>query len=347
MAQNQKKLEGFRTILKPEIQLYKIYVAQVDPDALAAAFAMQYILESEDKQAMIVYAGDISHPQNLFINNKYNLKGRMVHISEDKKTSKKYAVILVDSSLKEDSRLPGMKNFNPMIVVDHHRGSDIIENEDTFIWVEEVGASATLIWELLSSLKIKLPEDDKMLATLLALGIYSDTKGLLSAGHRDRTAFNEILKLIDQTELNSLIDYPLPMTYFNNLNYALKTMKTNGGRLVTGVSHIKSDQGDDISTVADELLRVTGVVMVVVWGIIDNRVRLSARASDPSINLNDFLKDRFEGQGGAKMTPDGRSEGGAMLDLELSFWLTHMPDKSRNKIGVIVQETIEHVVFKD
>lgn len=44
-------------------------------------------------------------------------------------------------------------------------------------------------------------------------------------------------------------------------------------------------------------------------------MRISARSTDLSTPLDEFLGERFGSDSGAKVAPDGRDEGGALLNF--------------------------------
>jgi hypothetical protein len=103
---------------------------------------------------------------------------------------------------------------------------------------------------------------------------------------------------------------------------------------------------------ADLFIRVEGISLVVVWGIIENpsiadgvNVRLSARSENLSIPLETFLRDRFGPTCGAKFTPTGRGEGGALLKLVLPNWLVDNENGGGKELEALVGSQIEKLVF--
>lgn len=321
---------------------FNILIAQIDPDALGSAFAMRYLLEKRfGEKAHIYYTGGWGHPQNRAIANKFDLKSQMKAISELETDEN---IVLVDSSLGKDGRFLG-REFSPIIVVDHHRSSDLEETEDTLIWIENVGSAATLMTELLQQAYPPLQGEDteaptiqsleevlradQMLAILLALGIYTDCDDLLDTCKRDRQAHNLLSEFFTSSDIRPLAKFPLPESFFANLGSALR-WEEKSGRLVAGVGSISEESADDLSTIADLFLRKPGVDLAVVCGIVESfneegesrtSVRISARNRDLSVPLDEFLRARFGSRSGAKLTPDGKGEGGALIDLDLGDWM--------------------------
>jgi nanoRNase/pAp phosphatase (c-di-AMP/oligoRNAs hydrolase) len=332
--------------------IFTIIITQVDPDAVGSAFAMQELLHAMGAQTKIYYCGGVGHPQNRAIVNKFNLKSKMEHISkypEEWEISPR--TVLVDSSLIKDSRLPErLRTFMPLIVVDHHRGTDVETTEHNMVWIEDLGSASTMMVEILQHFFDEMGEksgfdvfieENKWLATLLALGIYTDTSGLQGATHRDRKAYDLVSNVLNFSDLDPLINYPLPPSHYINLASALNQCDEQGSYLVSGVGYMNVEDGDDLSTIADYFLRKDGISLAIVWGIIDGKVRISARNSNLSDPLDDFIT-RFGPFGGAKLTPDGRGEGGAMLKLDLGDWLI---DETKEIVEKMVRERINAWVF--
>lgn len=307
-----------------------IIVSQIDPDALGSAWGMQEVFRLLGIESVnIVYSGRVAHPQNEALCNKLGLLGKMTHVSKVDPSTLGYTV-LVDSNRAKDSRLPF--EVDPIIVVDHHRDSDIEDGDHKFLWLDEtVGSASTMVLEILSELVDESWEFREDLALSLALGVYTDTKDLLSAGPRDREAFGWASRYANNTDLRALIRYKRPDSYYRNLATALQHFKHKHGRLVATVKSIPSKQGDDLSMIADEFLRKNGVTMAIVWGVVELKnsstgetakgVRVCARSEDITNNLGDFLKERFGKASGAKLLPDGQAEGGALVQLEVGPWL--------------------------
>ncbi len=344
-----EKAQKFRSFVETMSGRVVIIVSQIDPDAIGSAFGLMYILKKLGKEnnIEIYFSGSIGHPQNRSIIYRFGLSKKMKPV-EELKVNETDSLVLVDSSSLADSRMSILTEIfskkKPVIVIDHHRGDDIPSNDDNFILIEEVGAASTLVVELLRGLEIIISDEDKYVAILLTLGIYTDTKALISGGRRDIEAYSFVSGPIVYDDVAHLINYPLPPSYYDNLEKALGGVVVNSERLVTGLGHVDPQNSDDISSIADHLIRRSGVSLVVVWGIVGNVVRLSARAKDISLSLDDFLKTRFPGSG-AKLAPDGHGEGGAVIALTgLERW---MSDTTKPLIVELISKRIEEIVFEN
>lgn len=316
-------------ILKEKLEAWdrnkalSIIVSQVDPDALGSAFGLRYILNKFEINAQVYYSGSISHNQNKAIVNYFNLANQM-KLFTDFDYESTYS--FVDSSDVEDARL-GLKSSldleNLFLVVDHHRCDTTklsTETSDPVLLIEELGSASTLIVEMLQKLEVEIEEDNKYIYVLLALGIYTDTNNLLKATKRDLEAFTYLQRFVDTKDTTKFVDYSLPPTFFNNLQSAMNSYKQNGSKALASLGFVNKKERDDISTICDLLLRREGVDFVAVWCIIGDSVHISFRSMNLSNPLDTFIKENFDNRGGAKLSPDGRGEGGANIPLGNDFW---------------------------
>ena len=318
-----------------------IIIAQVDPDAMGSAFGMAEILQALNKETAIWFTGGMSHPQNRILYKRFNLAAEMQHIGnfrpiiemrdtgitemdgvpvEDcgyEVASVENNFVLVDSNRARDSRLP--YPLEPFVVADHHKESDL-DSEETlrffdergFLWLDEgAGSASTMITELLHHFIDAglMPENWEMtekLATLLAMGIYSDTKNLVSAGKRDHEAFNWLSHWTNESTFSMIIDYEFDESFLKNLETSLGNRKHHNAHLLSGMGIVEAEDADDLSTVCDLFLRKAGVNIAITWG----GVRfVDDKTGEETIKLRVCARSR------AKQLPDGRGEGGAMFEL--------------------------------
>lgn len=342
------RITKFRRIVEHMEGSASILISQVDPDAIGSARALAWIIgQIRPKNGFEIktfFAGAISHPQNVALVSKFDLGAKMRPMSSFGPNDNKN-VILVDSSSIHDARLglPTGIRIDPVMVIDHHRGGDVKEGKDSFIWVEDVGAASTLLVILAISLGFQFDDSNITTSTLLALGIHTDTGSLTSYTPKDLVAYSRVASAVPSQELAQLFRYPLPPTYYKNYAKALANEVMVGGTLVTHIGIISAAEGDDISTIADSLIRRTGITLVLVWGIIGGVVRLSARNADITRPLGSFLGATFpRASSGAKLSGDGRGIGGATINLDIGDW---MNSETSNEVVALVSKWICSKVF--
>lgn len=326
-----------------------ILFTQVDPDAVGSAMGLSEIITdiagaqlNWNGTIILSYCGSVGHPQNNTLFNKYGLFEKFVP-ARDLNIGEDDIVMFVDSSSISDGRLPlELRGLDPVVVIDHHRGEDLPDVNDRFFWIEEVGAASTLVAELSQECGTQLSVST---INMMLLGIHTDTKDLTAASERDLSAYNMLKSQVDSSdELRSLINFSLPSSHFASLTHALNHKTRVANRVVANAGIIKPINGDVLSTIADDLLREEGVSLVIVWGFVGDCVRMSARSTDPSLSLNEFLKGRFDGNGGAKFAPDGRSEGGVLIPLGIfagsspDVLQTHMNAYSERVNELVLEE---------
>lgn len=322
----------FRKVVRKITGDIVIFITQVDPDAVGSAVGVaqtiRHVLAGArwNGSITITYCGSVGHPQNLALFNEFALFERFVK-AEDLEIGDNTTVVLVDSSLVQDSRMPAsLRGLSPRLVIDHHRGTDLPKaGEHDFFWIDdEVGAASTLVAELARTTRTELTDATKV---MLALGIVTDTKTLTYCDDRDREMYAWLTASAPSDVLARLIEYPLPASHFKHLGHALSSdnYQRHQSRVVAGAGIIRPEDGDVLSTIADDLIRQDGVSLVITWGVIDKPkpgesfIRISARSSGPGVSLNEFLCERFGHRTGAKFTA-GRGEGGAIIPLEI-VWL--------------------------
>lgn len=331
-----------------------VILTQVDPDAIGAFVGMQMIFDRLKVKSEVYYCGNIGHPQTRTILNRYNLTKKMrpyVDFNPPPDSPLLKRTVLLDSSNLKDDRLRE-KSFviDPCIIIDHH-DCDLAEtDDDKFYWVERQGATCTLVAELIFHFGLSLKPEFASIAPLLAIGIYTDTKSLRCAGDRDHHAYRELSAHFPAEEIKRLIEYRLPKSHFGNFAKALATSEQQGAYLVANCGYMRDSDGDDLSTVADYLIRREGVHVAVVYGVVpvvkEGRktleVRISARSQDLAISLNAFLQERFGSGAGAKVTSDGYGEGGARIPFDLGFWQS---DETREENLKSADKRIKDLIF--
>jgi nanoRNase/pAp phosphatase (c-di-AMP/oligoRNAs hydrolase) len=313
-----ERLERLRSVAQKNGKPWGIIITQVDPDALGAAFGLREILKSfevRDENITIFYSGNINHPQNGILINRFGLIERKFQQVSRSFNPEDFQIALVDSSQDIDPRFCA-KILSPKIVIDHHRGSTVKEGEDSFFYLDEVGAASTLVSELLFALKINLAEIEPFIYILLAVGIHTDTQNLVNAKKRDITAYAHLMEHVDTKELSACFQYPLPASYFENRRRALERAVINNACLMSNIG-VLNGNADDIAIIADEFIRHDGVSLVIIWTIIGKVVRISARNTDSSRDLGQFLRERFGPSCGAKMTEVGHGIGGGIIEIDL------------------------------
>jgi len=310
-----------------------------DPDAMGSARGLQWlILKKFGLSCDIFYCGDISHPQNKTMVNVLDL-----HLKKfDDIDLGSYKIkIVVDATEKNCP----VKEVD--IVFDHHRASS---NAKVCI-IEPLGASSTLICELIRDLDISFEDEaDQDVATALFLGVRVDTAELISETTTDRDfeAFKFLTNFVNRKKLASIIDFPIP-SYFFELERELNredaegnctNQKSDGSCFVGCIGIISPAKRDSIPMLADKVVRLEGIETSVIFGIVGDKVVASIRSQNSSLDVNAFAQSVFGKEyGGGKL-----GSAGASVPLGI-FSVSGLPDEIKGMLWDSIRETIFYKVL--
>ncbi len=264
-----------------------------DPDCLASALALGRIAaDAGIDERHILYSGVISHQQNrAFVNLlDIDLKPFDPDTLEDRPPES--LVALVDHSI------PGANNDisegTPLdIVIDHHPAENI---DARFIdHREDIGAAATILTEYVRELDVDV---DAMLATALLFAIRRETLNFLRGATRDE--YDAAGYLHDQADRELLRQLSNPSVTGATLDAIATAIGNRTTKSAVLVSHVgQTTERDAVPQAADYLATLEGVETVIVFGVVNRSIHLSARSLDPRIHVGDVLDRAFKDVGSA------------------------------------------------
>jgi len=283
-----------------------------DPDAMASAMAFQLICEKHDTPTRIYHSGGITHQENkAFVN---LMQVDLNHINKGEETLA--ALNAHRITVFVDMAVPGVNNVVPKdvypnVVIDHHGYEEGLVKGDYVDLQPNTGSTSTIMTRYLQQFNIQVPQD---IATALLLGLRTDTRGLTrSTTPADMSAATFLNALADKELLAKLESPPMSAETADIMGLAILNRDSFGNYLLTSVGTIS--ERDALPQAADFLLNLEAVNTVLVYGIIDDRIQISARSNDLRVNLGEIMKASFEKMGGSA---GGHStSGGASLPLGL------------------------------
>ncbi|WP_297418008.1 DHH family phosphoesterase [Thermococcus sp.] len=302
-----------------------------DPDAIASAAALSAIAGTIGLKTQIVYGGEVTHHENrAFV----NLLGVDIkRVSPGSYELKRYPFIaLVDCQPNGNLTTLEQPDYERIkIIVDHHQSLQHLQElipEDAFIDIRpDVHSAAAIMAEYLRTLNMPV---SKLLATALFYGIYVDTKKFSKLSHVDLKAIEFLAGSVDY-ELLDKIEHPdISTETAEILAKAIMNRRIYKNVVISNVGFITNR--DAVAESADFLLRLEGINTVLVFGIVDDRIEISARTRDVRVNIGTALRGAFGdiGSGG------GHSQsGGARIPLGL-FKLA----KDKNSLLRLAEEAI-------
>ncbi|MEF8873772.1 MAG: DHHA1 domain-containing protein [Candidatus Thermoplasmatota archaeon] len=267
-----------------------------DPDAIASAMAFEDICASEGVESRTYFGGSVGHPENEvllehtdFIIEKVK-RGDVKKVVED---SHKIAFIdFAESGV--NNILP--EDVSPDIVLDHHfTNKDVSSGEYNEIR-SDVGATSTLMVKHLQNLEISI---DPLLASALLVGIRVDThdytKNISTADYK---AISYLSAIADKDILDVMKAPSIYPETLDAMGRALSNREVKDTVLTAFSGEIS--HRDDLSLIADFMLRERDILTVLIYGIRDDKIHMSARSKDLQTNVGKVMENAYleMGEGG-------------------------------------------------
>jgi nanoRNase/pAp phosphatase (c-di-AMP/oligoRNAs hydrolase) len=257
-----------------------------DPDAIASAVTLKMITEKMGRTADIIYGGEIGHEENKALINLLRIE--LIPIAKIKDIRNYAKTALIEAAIPgKNNCLP--KEITPDIIIDHHPFDPSNVSADYIDIRPEIGATSTILTEYLTELEFEISEE---LATLLLYGIKTDTADFTRGTTPKDLQAVALLYPKASHDLLTKIKTPLMSSEtIDVLGEAIKNRRIIGSLLLANVGFIRDR--DTLPQAADHLLRLEGVSTVLVYGLSEDVVHISARNKDTRINLGDAIGQAF------------------------------------------------------
>jgi len=243
-----------------------------DPDAIASAFAFQFILrEKLKKKSIISFAGEIGRFENRELVRRLKIQTIPV---KDLDLANFSVIILIDTQPKTGNNALPM-SIHPHIVIDHHP----LRKESTrcpyFDIRPEYGSTATILTEYFRSLAI-VPS--KRVATALYYGLKTDTNNLLRSRNKaDLDAFNWLFPMVSLKTLAG-IEYPsLTRAYLMKLAMSIENAYQIKDAVIACLGELNNPE--NVAELAELLLRVESIRWSLCLGEYEDYLFISVRTS--------------------------------------------------------------------
>lgn len=294
-----------------------------DPDALSSAWAYQLIAQQYNIQCDIVYAGTLSHQENIALVKLTNLPAKRwgIQTLKERDFSVYQGCVLVDNQGTTTQLMPFVKQAGVPIValIDHHNPQDDLEAEFTDLR-PQTRATATILTQYLQTGLLKLDSSISThvkCATALMHGLRADTDRLMRAKEEDFLAAAYLSRFYDVQLLNAVLQTARSRRVMDVIERSLKNRIVQNNFSMAGVGYLRYDDRDAIPQAADFLVTEENVHTAVVYGIVHNEdeeievVIGSLRTSKITLDPDEFIKEAFgqdnQGRffGGGRMTAGG------------------------------------------
>lgn len=261
------RLERLEAAVRGHARLVIIPHNDPDPDAMASAVALSYLLQALFQvPSQVMYGGIIGRAENRAL--AAYLETALTPLPESLPPE---PVLLVDTQPTVGNN-PLQPTAHLVGVIDHH---PIIgqPSADYLDLRPGLGATATIVTEYFTTAGLSLP---KRLATALFYGIKTDTLCLARrVSQADVAAFVHLQPFVDQAALYQIEQAQVSAEYFRALHAALETTRRFGDILIVDIGRMAYP--DWAAEVADWLLRLEGVQWVICLGHFERTYHLSIR----------------------------------------------------------------------
>lgn len=328
----KQTVEKLRQTLERHRGEHQIVVIQdfPDPDALSSAWAYQLIAQQYEIQCDIVYAGTLSHQENIALVKLTELPAKRwgVHTLKERDFSIYQGCVLVDSQGTTSQIIPLVKQAKvPLVVViDHHSLQGEVEAE--FVDIRpQIRATATIVTQYIQAGLLNFNTSNKShvkCATALMHGVRSDTNGLLQAQEEDLIAAAYLSRFYDSQLLNAVLQSARSRRVMDVIERSLKNRKLQNNFSIAGVGYLRYEDRDAIPQAADFLVTEENVHTAVVYGIVhdeDNEVEVvigSLRTSKLTLDPDEFLKEALGQDSQGRFYGGGRNMAGG-FEIPVGF----------------------------
>ena len=347
--ESEQKIDTFRQVLERHRGDRQIVVLQdfPDPDALSAAWTYKLIAQKYDIQCDIVYAGTLSHQENIAL---VKLTGLPVQRwtpqnVKSRDFSNYKGAVLIDNQGTTSQLFAYTQQAGVPItaVIDHHSMQDDLKAEFVDIRTH-TRATATILTQYIQAGLLKLDSninEHVKCATALMHGLRSDTNRLMQAQEEDFLAAAYLSRYYDAQLLNAVLQSSRSRQVMDVIERSLKNRIVQNNFSIAGVGYLRYDDRDAIPQAADFLVTEENVHTAVVYGIVhdeDDEVEVvvgSLRTNKITLDPDEFIKEAFGQDAQGRFFGGGRSQaGGFEIPMGFLSGFTEYSEYAKMKWGV-------------
>ena len=257
-----------------------------DPDALASAFALQYLAQTSfGIPSRIVYGGELGRTENRVMAKLLRIPAHRLPPGLLKHSRN---VALVDTQPDFDNN-PFPRGRRATLVIDQHP-SRVAPEADLAIIDPACGATCAIVAQALLAQGAVLTE---RVATALAYGILTDTQEFYRARRADVIqTYLQILPHADMRDLALIQNPTRTRRFFSTVAKGIREATLYGHLLVTHLGAVEAP--DLVSQVAEFLVAYRGAVWCLATGRYKGRLHASLRTSRNDAPAGAVLRDVFD-----------------------------------------------------
>jgi nanoRNase/pAp phosphatase (c-di-AMP/oligoRNAs hydrolase) len=263
-----------------------------DPDSLAAALALAYLLEVKAGVEMrIGYGGIVGRSENTAMIRVLRLP--VIPVSKIVFEENDLLALVDTQPMVGNHSLP--LRYRPDIVIDHHpprEGTELVPFADVG---HGYGATCSLLVEYLREARIELTHE---VATALFYGIKADTRDLGRQTYPiDIDSYLYLLPKVDKEALAQIEHPALPARYFKLYHLAIERARVHENAVEVDLGETYSP--DMVAEVAERLLSLETMKWSLAYGSYSNQLYLSIRTNDRRMNAGRLIREICEDLGGS------------------------------------------------
>ncbi len=341
-----EKVEALRQILYRHRGDRQLVIMQdfPDPDSLSCSWAYKLIAKEYNINCDIVYAGVLSHQENIALVKLTGLPlQRWTSQSlKDRDLSVYQGCILIDNQGTTSQLLPCMRVAGIPIVaiIDHHTSQGDLQAEYMDLR-PSTRATATIFTQYLQAGLLKLDSsvgEHVKCATALMHGLRSDTDRLMQAQEEDFLAAAYLSRFYDAQLLNAVMQSSRSKRVMDVIERSLKNRMVQNNFSISGVGYLRYDDRDAIPQAADFLVTEENVHTAVVYGIVhdeDEELEVvigSLRTTKITLDPDEFIKEAFGQDGQGRFFGGGRMmAGGFEIPIGFLYGFNESPEYTKIK----------------
>jgi nanoRNase/pAp phosphatase (c-di-AMP/oligoRNAs hydrolase) len=324
--------------------------AYPDPDAIASAYAFQLACRQSEIESDIVYAGEISHQQNIAMVKLLGIE--MIRFAEGFEVGNYDFAIFLDTQGVNAEPITSLvdEKLPICVVIDHHEPQDRISAE--FSDISPAGSVSTKLTEYIEAGLMPMSRESKshqVAATALMHGIISDTRNFLAADENDFHAAGFLSQFADTEILRQIQAQARSKQTMEIIYKALGNRVTVEGYSIAGVGYIRPGDRDAVPQSADFLLTEANTHTVIVYGIVrgsDGSETLvgSMRTSKIVMDPDDFIKDVFGKNNEGEFYGGGKAGAGA-FKIPIGFLSGEQDEAFQTSKWDLYDQQIKHKIF--
>jgi nanoRNase/pAp phosphatase (c-di-AMP/oligoRNAs hydrolase) len=347
--EQEQKIEEFRGMLERHRGDRQVVILQdfPDPDALSSAWTYKLIAQKFDIPTDIVYAGTLSHQENIALVKLTGipLQRWTAQAVKTKDLSLYKGCVLIDNQGTTSQLMGPLQDAGiPItVIIDHHTPQEELNAEFTDIR-NHTRATATILTQYIQAGLIKLDSnitEHVKCATALMHGLRSDTNRLMQAQEEDFLAAAYLSRYYDAQLLNAVLQSSRSRPVMDIIERSLKNRIVQNNFSIAGVGYLRYDDRDAIPQAADFIVTEDNVHTAVVYGIVhdeDEEVEIvvgSLRTNKITLDPDDFLKEAFGHDSQGRFFGGGRAQaGGFEIPIDFLSGFTENGDYAKLKWSI-------------